>query len=146
MPLDRTFVCLVALGVGASSLCGCGPKFNVTPVGGIVRLNGKPLAGVEVRFAPEMPADAYTFPFSQATADDSGRYELRCDNAQLGAVVGTHKVIIRRPSSRPAPGAAPASSGPPIPLIYQSFADSPLQIEVKVDQKEYDIDLTSKGK
>ncbi len=147
MPHDRTFLWLVALGVGATSLCGCGPKYRVTPVVGVVKLDGKPLAGVEVRFAPDMPPDALSFPFSRAVTDGSGHYELLCDNKESGAVAGKHIVVVRRPNLRPPPGApVPPVAGPPVPPIYQVFANSPLQIEVKVDQKEYNLELKSKGK
>lgn len=147
MPHDRILLWLVALGFGALGLCGCGPKYRVTPVVGIVRLDGKPLAGVEVRFAPDMPPEALSHPFSRAVTDGSGHYELMCDNSQPGAVTGKHIVIVRRPNVRPMPGAAaPPAAGPPIPPIYQVFANSPLQIEVKVEQREYDLELKSKGK
>jgi hypothetical protein len=141
----RPFLWLIALGCGAMS--GCGSAVNVTPVEGVVKLNGKPLINVEVRFAPDCDPNAMSLPFSRALTDAEGRYQLECDNKKPGAVTGKHLVMIRRPSQRPAPGEAPPKAvGPPIPPPYQSFASTPLQIEVTIDKRDYDLNLNSAGK
>jgi hypothetical protein len=141
----RLTLWLVALGCG--TLCGCDSGPRVTPVEGVVLLDGKPLVGVEVRFAPECDPKALSAPFSRALTDESGHYNLECDNQKPGAVAGKHTVIVRRPVRRPEPGQPPASgAGPPVPSIYQSFASTPLQIEVKLDLRVYDLQLKSKSK
>ena len=131
----------VMLSVLAAAGCSSAPR--LTEVNGVVLLDGKPLAGVRIEFIPEDSADR-RLPFSQAETDDNGRYELRCENTQPGAVIGQHKVIVRRPSIRPAPDAPPPPSGPAIPVAYQSVLNTPLTVDVKADQKSYDLVLKSK--
>jgi len=136
----------VGMGVLLSVLAATGCASSTPPlteVKGVVLLDGKPLAGVRVEFIPGDSADR-RLPFSQAETDDNGRYELRCENTQPGAVIGQHKVIVRRPSIRPAPDAPPPPSGPAIPVAYQSVLNTPLTVDVKADQKSYDLVLKSK--
>ena len=110
-------------------------------------MEGKPLPGVEVRFAPECDPNALSFPFSRALTDDNGHYRLECDNKAAGAVPGKHTVIVRRPIRRPSPDEpAPPPVGPPIPAIYQSFGTTPIVVEVKFDNRVYDLNLKSKAK
>jgi hypothetical protein len=129
-------------------LCGCGPRIDVVPVEGTVKLNGKPLAGVEVRFAPETDPDAASAPFSRAFTDANGHFNLECDNKKPGAVTGKHVVIVRRLKERPDPAnpKPPPPSGPPIPAPYQSFTSTPLFVVVKADNRVYDFNLNSAGK
>jgi hypothetical protein len=67
----------------------------LAPVSGTVTLNGEPLAGADVHFQPigskENPNPG---PGSHAKTDDQGRYSLRVDERQAGAVVGKHRVMI----------------------------------------------------
>jgi hypothetical protein len=127
-----------------TAVAGCGAALPpIAEVEGVVRLDGKPLAGVYVEFAPEVAGGAATrLPFSDATTDANGHYELRCETQVPGALVGMHKVIILRPRHRPGPNdPAPPPPGPPIPMVYQSLLDTPLHVEVKSDQHVYDLDL-----
>jgi hypothetical protein len=141
----RIIIGLLALAFSAMS--GCGSGFQVTPVEGVVRLDGKPVAGVEVRFAPEADPKAHGSPFSRAVTDAEGRFALECDNKSPGAVVGKHTVMVRRPAIRPNPGEAPAPPpNPRIPPVYQSFGSTPLHVEVKPDTRVYDLMLKSTAK
>jgi hypothetical protein len=130
---------LMVLGVG-----GCTPRTPpVTEVEGVVLLDGTPLPDVLVEFVPE-DDEGRRLPFSQGRTDSHGHYQLQCENAQLGAVVGLHKVMVRRPTARPDPETpAPASKGPAIPLVYQSVVDTPLTVVVKSGEKTHNLALKS---
>lgn len=135
------------LSLAATTLClGCGSGVSYVPVEGIVRLDGTPLAGVEVRFAPDVEPESPRLPFSQALTDANGRYELLADTNVKGAVVGKHKVVVRRPSARPGPDDPPPSPSAKlvIPNRYRSLTETPFHIDVKADQKTYDLTLTAK--
>jgi len=74
------------------SLCGCGRGNypEVATVTGTVTLDGQPLDGAEVTFAP--PAGRSS---SGRTGPD-GRYSLSYTKNIEGAVLGTHRVMIRK--------------------------------------------------
>ena len=113
---------------------------------GTVRLDGKPLAGVEVHFAPMTPdLDSQSPPYSRDLTDDDGHFTLKSRNDRSGAVPGSYAVMVRPPSLRPEPG-SPRPKTPLVPAVYRSLATTPLRIEVKVEQTVYDLDLKSKAK
>jgi hypothetical protein len=135
----------IQVGLMLALLTGAGCGERVPPlieVEGVVLLDGNPLAGVLVEFVPD-DAEGHRLPFSNGQTDDNGRYQLRCENDQPGAVLGPHKVTIRRPSVRPAPDAPPPAAGPAIPLVYQSVLETPLTVEVRADQQGYLLSLKS---
>jgi hypothetical protein len=72
---------------------GCGPGNPATaPVSGTVKLEGSPLAGATVQFAPT------TEPRHTASAvtDASGNYTLRTFGQADGAVPGPYKVMVTK--------------------------------------------------
>src|SRR5437870_3996017 len=71
------------------SILGCqsGPK--VVPVKGMVTRNGQPLKRLTVNFFPEDDSRPST-----TRTDDEGRFELSYDQAQKGACVGRHKIVV----------------------------------------------------
>lgn len=73
--------------------CDKGPK--VAPVSGTVYVNGKPKAGLHVTFQP-LGSESNPNPGrgSHAITDAEGRYSLKYDGADPGAVVGKHRVAI----------------------------------------------------
>ena len=76
---------LSVLGAG----CGGGPEF--AEVEGKVTKGGAPLKNVRVEFWPT--ADG---PKSTAVTDDQGRYTLRTEDGRtVGAIVGTHTVVLK---------------------------------------------------
>jgi len=78
----------LVLGLG----CGSG-KF--APVSGTVTMNGQPLAGALVMFAPiakEGSIDAG--PGSSGKTNEKGEYTLTSDTGRTGAVVGKHRVSV----------------------------------------------------
>ena len=90
MQFFRRFGFAAALVVGASLAgCGGGPKY--VPVSGVVTRGGKPLANVRVEFWPEGNAVKST-----AITDAEGHYNLMVeDGKSVGAVVGSHRVILK---------------------------------------------------
>ncbi len=74
---------------------GCGSGYRLAPVSGTVTLNGQPLAGADVHFQPIGSKDnPNPGPGSHGKTDAQGRYSLRVDERQAGAVVGKHRVMI----------------------------------------------------
>jgi hypothetical protein len=124
---------------------GCSQESELinTEVEGTAKLDGQPVVGATVEFYPVIHGGYERLPYSTGSTDSKGFYRLTCENAKAGAIVGKHRVVVRYP---PPPRGAPrnASPGPPIPLDYTVAADTKLQIDVKSDQKVYDLVLKSK--
>ena len=143
---SRAIATMLAIAT-AIAIAGCSsPPTDQPPLGrvrGKITLDGQPLAGVEVVFAPERGRH------SMATTDAGGRYDLTYVNATKGAKVGPHKVSIR-PTEYPvgeAPtdassGGAPAGPPPKIPAKYNKR--STLTAEVKSGKNTIDFQLESK--
>ena len=87
-----------ALLIATSALlfvAGCGGDGKVAPVSGVVKLNGKPVADVEVLFQPEA-GDSTKSPGPPATGvtGADGRYTLKViGEAKAGATVGKNYVL-----------------------------------------------------
>lgn len=76
-------------------MMGCGESYRLAPVSGKVTLNDKPLANADVHFQPIGSKDnTNPGPGSHGKTDANGRYTLRVDAHQAGAVVGKHRVMI----------------------------------------------------
>ena len=81
-------------------LAGCGGKSPFAPVAGVVRLNGKPLAGAAVSFEPVISDKATYGPGSFAITDGDGRFQLKVSaEKKSGALIGKHTVRISLPDS-----------------------------------------------
>jgi hypothetical protein len=96
--------------IGLSLLWGCGcagPLEKLAPVSGRVTLDGNPLAGAYVSFQPKGARDnGSPGPASFARTDSDGRFSLApvqpeqvSGFAGVGAVVGVHRVVIRKGES-----------------------------------------------
>jgi len=140
--LDRKIFGSFIAFLAVYALPGCGQTYPTTPVSGTVKLDGKPLAGVEVHFAPVVDVNAPGPPFCRATTNEAGYYTLRCDNNRSGAVIGNHSVMLRRATERSEGKDAPRPTA--VPRVYQSFAQTPLQVDVKAGQEMYDLNLKSR--
>ena len=91
MELSRRGIGLVvALALISTSACRSKPddQPDLGKVSGVVTMDGAPLAGVQVSFAPEEGRA------SQAITDSEGKYELSYIGKTKGAKVGSHKVYI----------------------------------------------------
>lgn len=86
---------LFCLAVCFLSVVGCGGDFEIVPVGGTVTMDGKPLEGVEVVFAPaETDQSSTVGPVSIGVTDSQGRYQLKTIQGQNGAVKTEHRVSV----------------------------------------------------
>jgi hypothetical protein len=79
-------VCLCLLGCRDDGL----PKR--APVSGKVTYNGEPLAGAMVNFYPEQPGERV----SVGETNDQGEFTVWCYEIGDGAVLGNHRVAIRK--------------------------------------------------
>lgn len=79
-------------------LPGCGgSKFELVPVTGIVKMDGKPLANAVVSFQPHAAEDSMdSGPGSSGVSDESGKFTLATQTPERdpGAVPGKHTIRI----------------------------------------------------
>jgi hypothetical protein len=128
---------------------GCAePPPSIAPVEGVVRLNGKPLARVEIRFFPMLNRGPEYI--AHGVTDEQGRFTLTC-NGQPGACVCENRVVIQEaelPSHLKGENAQEELAryfqklgGRPLPPRYQNLADSPLTANVTEGQQTISFDL-----
>jgi hypothetical protein len=149
--LVRYFTVLIVLGAG-TGLAGCGKSdkppyaFN-SSVGGVVKLDGKPLPNAMVQFVPAATGGGAA-PTASGVTDENGRFTLAVEKTK-GAVLGKSKVVVYALAARGARrGESEKEDEPPtvdLPEQYTSAAQTPVQVEVTGDKHEYEINLTSKG-
>jgi hypothetical protein len=119
---------------------GCGGDRPTAPVSGTVKMNGKPFPNASLTFQPIGGGMAST-----GLTDAGGRYTLNfLYSEDVGAVVGTHRVIIRtgRKSNTEdtSNDRADPSARDPIPRRYNDASE--LTMEVPADGTETaDFDL-----
>jgi hypothetical protein len=122
----------------------------IVEVHGVVRLDGVPLSNVEVRF---FPGDEFGSEYvAKGITDEAGRFTLMCKGLE-GACTGENHVIV---ADREIPthllsehrqrelAEYKQKLGPRPPPRYGNLVDSPLKVNVQVDQKEYEMSLTTK--
>ena len=86
---------------------GCSPlgRAPTVPASGVLRVDGRPLASVNVTFTPESGRSA------SATTDASGSFTLSTFTSGDGAVLGTHRVTLSlSPADIPMPGTPEAAT------------------------------------
>ncbi len=119
------------------SLGGChrgNPNF--AQVYGQVRLDGEPLAGALVEFEPENGSPSY------GVTDPYGRYTLRFNHQQSGALIGRHTVRITTRRSSIDEQGKPVILPEKVPPQYNWR--STLQVEVRPGSNRHDFDLKSR--
>jgi hypothetical protein len=142
-----------ALGLLLAAVVGCGDeKMKYVSVSGVVKLNGKPYPNAIVTFQPVGGKDNQN-PGRGSTGitDENGRYVLKTDGDQRGALVGLHQVKIRTQGEvvgyDPTVGSPDNAPGPekgkidPIPTDWRSLSDKHV-FEVPAegtDQANFDI-------
>lgn len=92
----RRLLC-ATIGLAIAAGCSKGSKerqFDLTPVSGVIMLDGKPLADAEVGFS-YLGAPPEGFAGSTARTDAQGRYELQT-GTKKGAVAGQYRVTVSR--------------------------------------------------
>jgi hypothetical protein len=124
----------------AVACSGCGSQLKTEEVTGTVTLNGKPLELIHVEFwSSEGPR-------SIGKTDDSGNFFLELDDRTMkGAVVGTHKVMLR--DTWPMKDDYLSESGewvdksdgkrPRIHSKYYDVSSTPLSFTVKSGEKNH---------
>lgn len=140
---------LLAMSIGCSKT----PP-EITPVEGVLRMGGFPVPNAYVQFIPQLDEFGAEYN-SSATTDDAGKFTLTCHHGpQPGAAVCQHRVLITEaPASeefRGMDGASQANyanhlrmlKNRPIPDSYSTVLHTPLMIEVKKDQQQYELVLT----
>jgi hypothetical protein len=92
--ISRHSSLVLTLAVLATAGCGKEP-YQLAPVSGQVKLNGKPLPKAWVHFAPKASKQTIApGPTSHGRTDAEGRYTLGVDPEHAGAVVGPNRVFI----------------------------------------------------
>ena len=134
---------------GLVALCataGCG-GVKYEPVEGTITLNGKPLENAQVQFLPD-PQQGTKGLRSTGVSDTEGRFKLTCDDGQVGAVPGKHRVLVQdlkqwegiRPGREDSTKPLKPSR---LPTRYTSTTETPLKAEVKAGGEPIKLELTS---
>lgn len=121
---------LLAVGI---CLVGCSGD-SMAPVKGVVTLNGKPVAGLEVNFEPiGDPADRTT---AIGYTQQDGSYSLAYPGFKKGAPVGDYIVRIA--------GGESLDDGTKLRVPPQYNTESTLKETVVAGENEFNFELTSK--
>ncbi|GAB6167384.1 hypothetical protein JCM19992_33840 [Thermostilla marina] len=136
---------LVLAAVGGLSLTGCGKKGpQLTPLEGVVTLDGQPLEGATVLFEPQeggRPATGVT--------DAQGRFVLQTYEPGDGVQVGMCAVAVTKEKENP--NAPPVEEGEIVPIeyetppLYASPKTSGITINVQPGMEPVTIELKSSG-
>ena len=128
---------LAALVAVLGSVFGCGDA-NLGRVQGTVTLDGQPLEGAMVTFAPVeggRPAAGRT--------DARGRYQLVYSRDAGGAMIGEHLVTISTYDERPGENDEDQIIPERVPAQYN--ANSELKVTVEPGSNEMNFELESEG-
>lgn len=138
--IRRVVVLMVLTVIGQ----GCGYKPDLPPtaeVSGTVTLDGQPLSGAMIQFAPDAQKGTKGAA-GVAASDEKGHFEVTTAGVK-GALVGFHKVRVEARARRK----DETDTMPPslIPAKYNNPSTSGLRAEVKSEQKNVvDLPLTAK--
>ncbi|MBX3426209.1 MAG: carboxypeptidase regulatory-like domain-containing protein [Pirellulales bacterium] len=81
--------------LGLAATVGCGSRVEISPVSGVVTLNGKPVPKAKVRFMPAPQEDPEAVKqLAMGETDEQGRYSLTVFRGPEGAAVGLNRVMI----------------------------------------------------
>lgn len=88
----KSALMVVVLNLFVISLVGCGRVDGpqVADVSGTVTLDGQPLPGVNIQFAPDGPGGSPSF----GGTNQNGQYRLLFSPTKAGAMLGKHRVEI----------------------------------------------------
>jgi hypothetical protein len=137
---------LLTLLVVLASGCARGPA--LAPVEGTVRMNGQPLANVQVEFWPESNGARST-----GLTDKDGRYQLTYNGKEAGAVVGPHRVLLydlQVFGDNPLPRGGKRNKDADVtpvrasrfPASYNDAVKTPLKKEVGASPNVIDLEVT----
>ncbi|MEK6262823.1 MAG: carboxypeptidase-like regulatory domain-containing protein [Planctomycetota bacterium] len=132
MVIQRVTTCVCCLTLILIAGCGAADKSaakrpKTFPSSGSVKLNGQPVTGATVVFAPD-PGGTPTSVAALAMTDSDGNFSLQAYPPLKGAVPGKYKVTVTKVEPPPsAPTGPNAHEAPPPPppkaLIPEKFAD-----------------------
>ncbi len=109
-------------------------------------LDGQPLTNVLVTFIPEDATSGVPVR-SMGVSDDEGKFTLRAETQQPGAVVGKHCVIIEDLAIQKAPRSEDGTvlEMPPkrFPQVYSDPLQTPLRASVQATTPPIELELTS---
>lgn len=140
---NRAGVILLAL--ATLQVIGCGEKsaFEVVPTHGSVKVDGVPLGGGRIVFAPVARDGVNSGKVAHGILDAEGSFSLTTYKENDGAVVGEHWVTIYRrddeiivPASQPAAARIPKFSRLPLPQKTVIAGGEPNQIEISLTAAE----------
>lgn len=141
----RIFIPLLSM--VAVQMAGCEQRPQMGQVEGTVKLNGQPLAEVEIQFLPD-PSLGTRGPRSKGRTDENGHFRLICDDLREGAIVGTHRVFVRdmKPYDAMNHLAKPKAQRPPmakdrIPKRFSDQSTTPLRKTVEPGRQTIDIEI-----
>jgi hypothetical protein len=131
----------------AASGCDTGPKY--VPVSGIVTLDGQPYTEAVVVFQPQATeSNPNPGRGSSSYTDAKGRFTLKTDEGQEGAVRGKHlvrimtkgnNVVIADPSLG-SPDSGSKARFDPIPAEWNALSDKTFEVPAAgTDQANFDI-------
>jgi hypothetical protein len=131
----------LVLACGMLFLSGCGSDRPTAPASGTVKMNGKPLANAALTFQPIGGGMAST-----GITDASGRYTLNfLYSEDEGAIVGTHRVIIRTHKKAAntedtSNDRADPSARDPIPRRYNDASELTMEVPAEgTDSADFDL-------
>lgn len=76
-------------------LVGCSKGPELVPATGTIKIKGQPAANIAIQFLPDVKESTEgVWPTSTAISGEDGSFELRTADNQLGAVPGTHKLVL----------------------------------------------------
>jgi len=131
-------------------LAGCGkaPPPPIVPVEGVVRVGGKPLPNVMVKFIPQI--DYGPEYVATGVTDKDGKFQLTC-KGQPGACACENIVVVAeadipdRLLSESAQGELAkykaSLANRPVPLKYGTLAETPLRITPSAGKPTCDLEL-----
>jgi hypothetical protein len=127
--------------VALTALAGCAKPREFAEVEGVVTMNGKPLAGIEVLFLPD-PEHGNAGNTALGLTDKEGRYRLHNDRDKKdGTVLGVHRVLLIDSYANTDP-AGLANKPSRIPTHYAEAGSTPLRnVEIKPGKQQLDFDI-----
>jgi len=133
--------------VAFAAMIGCSSDVpSVTPVEGVVIINGKTAPNVLIQFNPSSWPEGTPVIGASALSDTEGRYALVCPDGRKGAPIGKHKVTLidNNLNVEDEPKITAKRIVNRVPMTYLSPGSTPLEIVVEVGKKDYDLIVGAK--
>jgi hypothetical protein len=155
-PRPRSIVAAAGLAAALLPLVGCGPSGPaLVPVSGALTLNGAPLGGATITFAPE-PNNTEVTP-GGALSEADGRYAARY-NERTGLSPGKYRVLVTKSATKDGQPIPEQFKDDPtmalisgymiesLPPAYGNANTTPLSIDLGADGGTFDFDVKDTAK